>query len=156
MNDGARADLARGCVSEGSNARFSTLFLIGPVVRRICRDTRQERNVRRSVKMRKQLMEETMKKLILVGALALMSSGAWAQPSQSQGGAQAGTGGTSSTTPGAMQNGSTGGMTNGTTGMNSGMQTGTKSSGPNGTAGDQPMAKGGPAGSASKDEAAPK
>jgi hypothetical protein len=91
-----------------------------------------------------------MKKLILVSALAIVSSGALAQSSQSQGGAQPGTNGNAATAPrgAAMQNGTRGG----TTGMNSGM----KSSGPNGTANARPTAKGGPAGQPSKDEAAPK
>jgi hypothetical protein len=91
-----------------------------------------------------------MKSLILVSALAIISSGAFAQSSQSQGGAQAGTNGNAATAPAApaAQNG----MRTGTTGMNSGM----KSSGPNGSANDRPTAKGGPAGQASKDEAAPK
>jgi hypothetical protein len=91
-----------------------------------------------------------MKKLIFAGALAIITSGAFAQSSQSQGGAQAGTNGNATTAPSgtAMQNG----MRSGTTGMNSGM----KSSGPNGTANDRPTAKGGPAGQPSKDEAAPK
>jgi hypothetical protein len=68
-------------------------------------------------------MEETMKKLILIGALALASSGAFAQSSQSQGGGQAGTNGTSSTTPNspAAQDG----MRNGTTtGANGTMRSG--------------------------------
>jgi hypothetical protein len=40
-----------------------------------------------------------MKKLIVIGALAVISSGAFAQSSQGQGGAQAGTNGNASTTP---------------------------------------------------------
>jgi hypothetical protein len=70
-----------------------------------------------------------MKKLILIGALALASSGAFAQSSQSQGGGQAGTNGTTSTTPNspAMQNG----MRNGaTTGTNSATRTGGANSQP--------------------------
>jgi hypothetical protein len=95
-----------------------------------------------------------MKKLILVSAVALMSSGAFAQSSQSQGGAQAGTNGNVAATPNGQvrQNG----MRDGTVGMSSGMQTGTRSSGPNGTASDRPAAKGGPVGQPSQDEAAPK
>jgi hypothetical protein len=82
-----------------------------------------------------------MKKLILVGALALMSSGAFAQSSQGQGAAQAGTNGNGANAPGsAMQ--SSGEIRTGTTGSNTGMQ----STGPNGTAGDRPTAKAGPVG----------
>lgn len=85
-----------------------------------------------------------MHMLMMAGAIALVSSGAFAQPSQSQGGAQAGTNGNGANAPGAaMQRGT---MGSDTTGMNSGMQSGTKSSGPNGSAGDRPTAKGGPAG----------
>jgi hypothetical protein len=64
-----------------------------------------------------------MKKLILIGALALASSGAFAQSSQSQGGGQAGTNGTTSTTPNspATQNGMRNG---GTTGSNGAMRSG--------------------------------
>lgn len=91
-----------------------------------------------------------MKKSILVGALAIISSGALAQSSQSQGGAQASTNGNAATAPTAST--SQGVMGQETTGMNSG----TKSSGPNGSANDRPTAKGGPTGRASKDEAAPK
>jgi hypothetical protein len=59
-----------------------------------------------------------MKKLILIGALVLASSSAFAQSSQGQGGGQAGTNGTSSTTPNspAMQNGMRQGTTTGTSG----------------------------------------
>lgn len=85
--------------------------------------------------------EETMKKMILVGALALVTSGAFAQSSQSQGGGQAGTNGNAANAPGsAMQ--SSGMNRTETTGSNTGMQ----STGPNGTAGDRPTAKSGPAG----------
>ena len=58
-----------------------------------------------------------MKKLVLIGALMLASSSAFAQSSQSQGGGQAGTNGTSSTTPNspAMQKGT---RERGTTGSN--------------------------------------
>jgi hypothetical protein len=57
-----------------------------------------------------------MKKLILIGTFLLVSSGAFAQSSQGQGGAQAGTNGNAATTPnsppaatGSMQtNGSSG------------------------------------------------
>jgi hypothetical protein len=57
-----------------------------------------------------------MKKLILIGALVLASSAAFAQSSQSQGAGQAGTNGTSSTTPNspAAQNGMREGSTTGT------------------------------------------
>jgi hypothetical protein len=60
-----------------------------------------------------------MKKFILISVLVLASSGALAQSSQGQGGAQAGTNGNVSTTPNspAMQNGMREG---GTTGINSG------------------------------------
>jgi uncharacterized protein YdeI (BOF family) len=59
-----------------------------------------------------------MKKLILIAALALASSGAFAQSSQGQGAGQAGTNGTSSTTPNspAAQNGIRDGATTGTNG----------------------------------------
>jgi hypothetical protein len=68
-------------------------------------------------------MEREMKKLLLIGAITVMSSAALAQPSQSQGGAQAGTNGTADTTnAGAMSNPSRASdMTNGTTsGTNTG------------------------------------
>jgi hypothetical protein len=68
-----------------------------------------------------------MKKLALIGALMLASTAAFAQASQSQGGGQAGTNGTSSTTPNspAAQND----MRNGTTtGANGAMRNGTSSS----------------------------
>jgi len=57
-----------------------------------------------------------MKKFILVGVLALASSGAFAQASQGQGGAQAGTNGNAATTSNssAMQNGVQEGATTGT------------------------------------------
>ena len=67
-----------------------------------------------------------MKKLLLIGAITLMSSAAFAQPSQSQGGAQAGTNGTADTTnSGAMSNpGRANDMTKGTTsGTNTGNAT---------------------------------
>jgi hypothetical protein len=77
-----------------------------------------------------------MKELILVGVLALMSSGAWAQSSQGQGAAQAGTNGNGANAPGsAMQ--SSGEIRTGTTRSNTGMQ----NTGPNETAGDRPTAK---------------
>jgi hypothetical protein len=59
-----------------------------------------------------------MKKFILISVLVLASSGALAQSSQGQGGAQAGTNGNVSTTLSnpAMQNG----MRESTTGINSG------------------------------------
>ena len=59
-----------------------------------------------------------MKKLILIGALMLASTGAFAQSSQAQGGGQAGTNGTSSTTPNspAAQNGMRQGTTTGANG----------------------------------------
>jgi hypothetical protein len=100
----------------------------------------EERIMLRSVEF-DSLTEGTMKKLILVGALALMSSGAFAQTSQGQGGAQAGTNGSAANAPGsAMQ--SSGETRTGTTGSNTGMQ----STGPNGSAGDRPTAKSGPVG----------
>ena len=96
-----------------------------------------------------------MKKLLLAGAVALVSSGAFAQTSQGQGAAAAGTNGNGANAPGAaMQNGS---MDRSTTGMNSGMQNGAGSAGPNGSAGDVPTAKSGPAtGSASTSSSTPK
>jgi hypothetical protein len=67
-----------------------------------------------------------MKKLVLIGALMLASTGAFAQASQSQGGGQAGTNGTSSTTPNspAAQNDMRKGTTTGANGaMRSGAST---------------------------------
>src|ERR1700760_4142420 len=97
-----------------------------------------------------------MKKILLASAIALISSGAFAQSSQGQGAAAAGTNGNGANAPGAaMQNGNmgNGSMGAGTTGMNSGMQ----STGPNGSAGDVPKAKGGPAtGNASTTSSTPK
>jgi uncharacterized protein YdeI (BOF family) len=59
-----------------------------------------------------------MKKLALIGALMLASTAAFAQSSQPQGGGQAGTNGTSSTTPNspAAQDGMRQGTTTGTNG----------------------------------------
>jgi hypothetical protein len=95
--------------------------------------------------------EETSMKKILIATttLTLMCGSAFAQ---------------GTTGPAAQQNNMTKpGMSNGSMekgsmkkGSMNGGTTGMSSSGPNGSAGDKPMAKGGPAGQASKDEAAPK
>jgi hypothetical protein len=68
-----------------------------------------------------------MKKFILIGALVLASSGAFAQSSQGQGGAQAGTNGNAATTPNSAttQNGMREGDT---TGINGGAPSGGVSS----------------------------
>jgi hypothetical protein len=65
-----------------------------------------------------------MKKLVLIGALMLASSAAFAQSSQSQGGAQAGTNGNASTTPNspAAQNSMREGATTGSGAMRSGTE----------------------------------
>jgi hypothetical protein len=92
-----------------------------------------------------------MKKVLLISALMLTSSGAWAQSSQGQSGAQAGTNGNADTT---MQSGAPpNGMREGTTsGMSPGSQTGSA----NGTPNARPITTTGPTGQASKTESPPK
>ena len=83
--------------------------------------------------------KEAMKKLLLVSVLAFVSSGAFAQSSQSQGSAQADTNGNVATT---LERSSEAKRSADRT---VGMSSGARSSGPNGTANDRPTAKGDPA-----------
>jgi hypothetical protein len=99
-------------------------------------------------------MEEAMKKLILVGALALMTSGAaFAQASQGQAAGQAGVNGNAANTPeNTMRSDGmrSDGMRSGTVGMDSGR------TGQNGSPNSMPRSQDSSTGRASEGQTAPK
>ena len=88
-----------------------------------------------------------MKKLVLIAALALASSSAWAQSNQGRNTDSPGhptANAPEPATPNSMRNGATTGMGAGQTGS------------PNGSPAQPPKARGGPTGSPSKDESPPR